>query len=49
MAKIINHLQKIINIIKQTLKKVQELEKRLREETGEEIILIAYKHERGSK
>jgi hypothetical protein len=26
------------------LKKVQDLEKRLREETGEEIVLIAYQH-----
>ncbi|MBB3868156.1 hypothetical protein DER53_08810 [Parageobacillus toebii NBRC 107807] len=39
----------VADLKEQTLKKVQELEKRLREETGEEIILIAYKHERGSK
>ncbi|MED4988700.1 hypothetical protein [Parageobacillus toebii] len=39
----------VADLKEQTLKKVQELEKRLREETGEEIVLIAYKHERGSK
>lgn len=27
------------------LKQVQDLEKRLREETGEEIVLVAYKRE----
>jgi hypothetical protein len=37
----------VADLKEQTLKKVQELEKRLREETGEEIVLIAYKHEKG--
>jgi hypothetical protein len=35
----------VARLQEQTLKKVQELEKRLREETGEEIVLIAYQHE----
>ncbi|ANB56415.1 hypothetical protein GFC29_135 [Anoxybacillus sp. B7M1] len=29
-----------------SLKKLQQLEKSLREETGEEIVLIAYKHKK---
>jgi hypothetical protein len=32
----------VANLEGNTLLKVQELEKKLREETGEEIILIAY-------
>ncbi|MFC4184189.1 hypothetical protein [Saccharococcus thermophilus] len=39
----------VADLKEQTLKKVQELEKRLREETGEEIVLIAYKHEKTSQ
>jgi hypothetical protein len=30
----------------QAVREVQELEKRLREETGEEIVLIAYQHKK---
>jgi hypothetical protein len=33
----------VANLENNTLTKVQELEKKLREETGEEIVLIAYK------
>jgi hypothetical protein len=39
----------VARLQERTLKKVQDLEKRLREETGEEIILIAYKQEKNSK
>jgi hypothetical protein len=39
----------VANLQEQSLRKVQELEKMLREETGEEIVLIAYKHEMAPK
>ncbi|MGG6439979.1 hypothetical protein ABET52_17560 [Saccharococcus caldoxylosilyticus] len=39
----------VARLQERTLKKVQELEERLREETGEEIVLIAYKHEKTSQ
>jgi hypothetical protein len=36
----------VADLKEQAIKKVQELEKRLREETGEEIVLVAYQHEK---
>ncbi|MBA2874273.1 hypothetical protein [Thermaerobacillus caldiproteolyticus] len=39
----------VANLQEQALRKVRELEKTLREETGEEIVLIAYKHKAGLK
>lgn len=36
----------IANLEEQSLKKLQQFEKKLREETGEEIVLIAYNHKK---
>jgi hypothetical protein len=36
----------IANLEEQSLKKLQQFEKTLREETGEEIVLIAYNHKK---
>ncbi|OAT73588.1 hypothetical protein A7K69_06335 [Parageobacillus thermoglucosidasius] len=35
----------VAHLREKALKQVKDLEKRLREETGEEIVLVAYKHE----
>jgi len=39
----------VANLEDTTLAKVQQLEETLREETGEEIVLIAYKNEKNSR
>ncbi|MBB5323928.1 hypothetical protein HNQ34_001020 [Anoxybacillus tepidamans] len=39
----------IANLEEQSLKKLQQFEKTLREETGEEIVLIAYHRKEESK
>jgi hypothetical protein len=36
----------VADLKEQAVREVQELEKRLREETGEEIVLIAYQREK---